>query len=390
MLALTLAVGVIARALRVPYTVGLVVAGAVAGALVARPVFALTPELVLFVFLPALLFAGAFTLPLRELRAAWLPIALFATVGIFIGIAVAWSMLTLGAGVPVRAALVFGAIVAATDPVAVLAVVRALCADQRLATIFEGESLFNDATAVTALRVLLGGVAGGAVLPAVGFGAVSFVVALAGGVLVGAAIGFVATLLVRQLDDYLLEATATTLTAYGSYAAAEALHASGIVAVICAALAMSGIGTRAGAFTEDRRGVNQYWQFVAFVANSALFLLLGLSTDWRALGAVWPAVAWGVAAMFVGRALAIYGLSALAALLGSPLPAAWQHGLAAGGLRGALSVALALGLPDDLPEKPLVVPMVFFCVLFTLVVQGLALGPVLARLGVGAHARGTT
>lgn len=379
LLSVMLAVGVVARLVRIPYTVGLVIAGLIIGLVPHHVTLTLTPDLITFVFLPALLFAGAWNMPLDELRRNWVPIALLATVGVVIGIVVADALLVLGAGLSVRTALVFGAIVAATDPVAVLALFRSMRVQPALATIVEGESLFNDGTAVVAFRIISAGFAGAVVFnPLTAAGQFAWLVV--GGVAVGIAVGLVAWLALRLVDDYLLEAAGTTIAAYGAFTLAEALHFSGIVAVIAAGIALSGIGRRLGSFTSNRTAVNQFWEFVAFLANSTLFLLIGLAVDLRSLAAAGAATAWGVVAMIGGRLIAVYGLAPVAGVLGRPLPPSWRHALVVGGLRGALSMALVLSLPVDYPDRALLVQMVFFAVLFTLLVQGLSLGPAIGAL----------
>ncbi|MDQ6824526.1 MAG: cation:proton antiporter, partial [Candidatus Eremiobacteraeota bacterium] len=193
---IVVAVAIATRYARVPYTVGLVIAGLLIGLLPRRAEFSLTPDLVMFVFLPALLFAGCWTLPLSVLRRNWLPVTLFATAGVFIGMLVARLVLVWGAHFSPSAAWLFGAIIAATDPVAVIAIFRSLRGNEELATILEGESLFNDATAVVAFKITL--LVSLSAAPTVWFAPVAdFVVLCAGGILVGAVIGVLALLFLR-------------------------------------------------------------------------------------------------------------------------------------------------------------------------------------------------
>ncbi len=382
MLILFVAVLVVAigtRRARVPYTVGLVIVGLIIGAIPGHPTIRLTPDLVMLIFLPALLFAGAWTYPTSLLRRNWLPIALLATLGVLISIIVSWIVLVNFAGLPPQTALLFGAIVAATDPVAVLSVFRSLKADEQLSAIVEGESLFNDATAVVAFKVtlLLSVVSAHATLATP---IVDFVELLAGGAIVGGVAGSMGLLALRLTDDYIVEALGTLIIAYGSYFIAERLNVSGIIAVIVAGMFLSRLGARFGSFTTTRQSVNQLWDVVAFIANSMLFLLVGLSINLGELQSSLAASGWGIAAIALARVIAVYGLSGLSGLLGRRLPVAWQHIFFLGGLRGALSMALVLSLPASLVGRDQLIAMVFSVVLFTIVAQGLAIAPALRRL----------
>ncbi|HXW51949.1 MAG TPA: cation:proton antiporter [Candidatus Acidoferrales bacterium] len=379
LLVVVLAVAIGSRHSRVPYTVGLVLAGLVIGLIPGHPTVALTPDLVMVVFLPALLFAGAWTYPQDELRRNWVPIALLATLGVLICMLASWFVLVRFAGLSAPIALIFGAIVSATDPVAVISVFRSLRIDPRLGAIVEGESLFNDATAVVAFKVtLVMSIAATQASAAQPF--VDFLELLAGGTLVGLAVGCAGLFVLRFTDDYMIEAMGTLIVAYGSYYIADSLRVSGLIAVIVAGMLVSRVGTRMGSFTTTRAAVNQLWEFIAFVANSILFVLVGLSIDLRATYANLAIIAWAIVAVVVARVIAVYGLSALSGLLGQRLPARWQHVFFLGGLRGALSMALVLSLPASFPDRGLLVSMVFAVVLFTIIVQGLALAPAIFRL----------
>ncbi|HEV2879451.1 MAG TPA: sodium:proton antiporter [Candidatus Eremiobacteraceae bacterium] len=374
-----LGAAIASRHARIPYTVGLVVMGLIIGALPHHPKIQLTPDLVMLVFLPALLFAGAWTYPTSLLRRNWLPIALLATVGVLISILVSWIVLVRFAGLAPQTALLFGAIVAATDPVSVISVFRAMRADDQLIAIVEGESLFNDATAVIAFKVtLLLSVVTTHVTAAAPL--VDFVELLVGGAVVGVLVGVVGLLVLRLTDDYVIEALGSLVIAYGSYFVAEWIHASGLVAVIVAGMFLSRVGSRFGSFTSTRQSVNQLWEFIAFAANSMLFLLVGLAINFGELRSSLVAAAWGIVAIAVARVISVYGLSRLSGLLGRVLPLAWQHIFFLGGLRGALSMALVLSLPASLAQRDLLVAMVFSVVLFTIVAQGLAIAPALLRL----------
>ncbi|HEY7994985.1 MAG: cation:proton antiporter [Candidatus Eremiobacterales bacterium] len=380
--------------LRIPYTVALVLAGLLIGVLHGPSGIPFTPDIVMYVFLPPLLFAAAWEMDLARLRRWWVPIALLATIGVGIGVAIAYAVLRFGGHVDPAVAVAFGALVAATDPVAVIALFRELRIDRDLSTIVEGESLFNDGVAVVLVRALVAGGAGGAATASSSAGSFdlaatfgSMVALTAGGTAVGVVIGFGVTALLRLTKVPLVEAAITILAAFGSYAAGEAVHASGIFAVIAAGLTCSVVRSRHVPDDVATETVDRFWETAAIVANSVLFVLVGLAIDLPALVAAGPASAWGIGGVLAARAAIAYGLMQVAAFAGARTPAAWRHVVALGGLRGALAMALVLGLPENFHDRGLLVAMVFSVVLFTLVIQGLALRPAMRSLGLSGGGR---
>ncbi len=384
-----------ARALKIPYTVALVIVGLCIG-LLHRPPSVFVPSVVIAIFLPALLFAAAWEMDQALLVRRWLPIAALATAGVAIGVAVTYGILTVGAGVAGGLALMFGAAVAATDPVAVIALFRELRVDRSIATIVEGESLFNDGVAVVLVRSLTAGVAAGAggALADPASIATSAVLLTLGGALLGASIGFVAAHAVggrgwttkpggRHGVATASGAIALTgVAAYGSYAVAELAHVSGIVAVIAAGITCAAVRGSAAWPAKATEAADRFWERAALVANSILFVLVGLTIDLRSLFGLGAICAWSIAAVVVARAVAVYCLCALLRAAGDALSVARQHIIALGGLRGALSMALVLGLPENFPERSTLIGMVYAVVAFTLVIQGLSLRPAIVALGV--------
>jgi len=382
LLGVSFGVALLARWTRVPYPVALVIAGVALRWVPHLPQVTLTPHLILMGFLPALLFDGGWRISLSALRRAWLPVALYAVVGVVVGIGVTQALLIGVAHLDPMMALLFSCIVVATDPIAVLAVFRTLHVDRHLSTILEGESLFNDATAVIAFAV----VTSVSIRPTLDVLHITQMIGmtliqLIGiGLFVGALIGAIASWVLRSLDEYLIEASGTTLVAYGAYLLAESLHGSGVLAVITAALVLSSIGRRVGVASTTRQAVDHYWEFVAFLANSALFVMVGLRIDIPSLFAAGHAVAWAFVAISLGRVSIIVLFGRLSTLLGSPVPPRWFPILSVGGLRGALAMALVLSLPPTLPHRAVLVSMVFAVVAGTLIVQGLAITPLLRFL----------
>ncbi len=401
LLALALVTALFARRLRFPYTLALTVVGLALGLSHLLPNLRLQPDVVLFIFLPALLFESAWNSELRYLVANWVAIALLAGPGLVIALFVAAAPLHWGAGLPWLVALLLAAIVAPTDPIAVVALLRQLGMSARLRVIIEGESLFNDGVGaaaytiiLTVLLLTLQAKASGATSTAVGVGHIASLALmsawlLVGGPIIGLAISYVITRLLRRIEDRLIEVTITVSVAYGVYLIADALHTSGLLAVICAGLTLGYYGRRYGISHEAAEAVNNVWDFIAYVANSLLFLALGAQLGGSSLlGALGP-ILWAVLGVFVGRAVIVYTLlplhDALARWLarrrphtparGRPIaiPRGWRPLITLAGLRGALSLALALSLPATIPQAPLMEQVTYGVVLVTLLGQGFSL-----------------
>ena len=367
-------VAVVVRRFRIPYTVGLVLAGL---ALSLRPPIQLelTPELILAILLPPLLFEAAFHLNIDHLRRNVGTILLLAIPGVILTMLITGGILSFGAGLPLTAALVFGALIAATDPVSVVGIFRRIGAPKRLEVLLEGESLFNDGTAIVLFGIALGALGTGEF--DIVQGAIDFVIVGGGGVLVGLILGVIAIPLLARIDDHLVETTLTTLLAFGSYLVAEQLHVSGVLAVVTAGLIAGNVGRREMSPT-TRIAVLNFWEYVAFLANSVIFLVIGLQVDLPGLVSNWQLILWAIVGVLVSRAVGIYGLSRL----GRPIPSNWRHVMWWGGLRGAIALALALSVPLSMgEERSSLLHMAFGVVLFTLLVQGLSMEGLVKRLG---------
>ncbi len=382
LLLLAIFVGLLTKRLRVPYTVGLVLFG-LALTLLTDIEVNLGGDIILAVLVPPLVFEAAFHIKFDQLRRELGLVILLAVPGVLLTTwMVGWLLsVSLPGTLTLPIALVFGALVSATDPVAVVALFRALGAPKRLQILLEGESLFNDGTAIVVFHLVLAQVLqahGDEFL--LGPAVVEFTKVAGGGLFVGLALGLVASLLIARVDDHLIETTLTTVLAYGAYLVAEEFfHVSGVLAVVMAGMIAGNIGPR-GMTPTTRISLLNFWEYAAFLANTFVFLLIGLQVD---LGLVWQyrgAVLQAIAAVLVTRFVIVFGLSLL---LRRALPPRWAVVLFWGGLRGAISLALALGLPTDLgaDARGLLQALAFGVVLFTLLVQGLTIEPLIHRLG---------
>lgn len=374
------ATAVIIKWVRVPYAVALVIAGLTIGLSKVLPPVSMTPELVLLIFLPALLFEASWNLDIRALRRDWLSISILATLGVALCMFGVATILHFAGGMNTTTALLFGAMVSATDPVSVIALFRQMGIDKRLTMIIEGESLFNDGTAVVAFKIMLAFiVTGGQFSPWHTVG--SFFLIVFGGALLGAVMGYVASRITSAFDDHLLEITLTMVTAYGAFLVAEQLHVSPVIAVVAAGIVVGNYGSRTGMSATTRLAVNSFWEYAAFLVNSLLFLLIGLQIQLPLLMKYSQLIGLGVLAVVVARMVVVYGICPFVSTNRLPIPDKWRHLMFWGGLRGALVMALALSLPLTFPDRELVINMTFGVVLFTLLVPGLTMEPLVRLLG---------
>jgi len=401
------AVAVAARRFRLPYTVGLVLIGLVM-AFFAPVLFTgvssnyfkqlldisrnpILPQIIFGLLIPPLVFDAAFHLKFDDLQRDFWLITLLAVPGVVIttllvGGMVSWGtkLLPTVAVIQLPVAMVFGALVSATDPVAVVALFRRLGTPKRLQVLLEGESLFNDGTAIVMFYIMLAfaGVSGLA-----GFGdekitlltgIANFIRVAGGGAIVGVLLGLIISQLISRIDDAPVETTLTTILAFGSYILAEQLHFSGVLAVVAAGIVNGNVGPK-GMSPTSRLVVYNFWEYLAFLANSIIFLLIGLTIDLQLLINNWQSIAIAILAVLTARMVSIYGFS----IFGQKIPPRWKHVLYWGGLRGAITLALALSLPGVSPlgeQRILLQSMAFGVVLFTLLVQGFSMDALVKRL----------
>lgn len=383
------AIAIAALRLRVPYMVALVLAGLTLGSVHIRSIGRLyvgqasgwlSPNVILILFLPGLLFEGSAKIDVRRFVRDLGPILILANVGVaiatlFTGYALHWTI-----GLPLMVALLFGAIISATDPISVLAVFRELSVGKRLSMLVEAESLVNDGTAVVLFQVLLVGVLAGKLHP--GAGAAAFFISVIGGSAIGLGLGYLMSFITMQIDDPQIEITLTTILAYGSYLLANRLHVSGVLATVVAGITVGNVGAKMGMSARTRIALWAFWDYFAFAINSIVFLLIGMEVRIGVLLHRWPEILLAIGAVLAGRAAAVYGLVPVSNLFSEKIPGRWQHVLVWGGLHGSLSLALALSLAGNFPHRQDILAFTFGVVAFSIVVQGFTMKPLLRLLGI--------
>lgn len=372
-------VAVLTRRLRIPYSFGLVITGLILSLSPLSAGIPFTKEVIFNVLLPPLVFEAALQIHWKELRRELPVILMLATAGVCLS----WGVTALGmrylAGWEWMSALFFGALIAATDPVSVLATFKEAKIHGRLRLLVEAESLFNDGTAAVAFGVVLAA-ATGSTLSVSGV-AKTLVMTVAGGILCGGLMAGVLLLLAGRTEDHLVEIVFTTVAAYGSFFLAENFHFSGILASLTAGLVIGNIGPLGAISPRGKEAVTAFWEYLGFVVNSVIFFDIGLFVSRQDLaGNVVPAII-AVVLVTLGRALAVYPSCAIFHKSALHVQGRHQHVLFWGGLRGALALALALGLPPNVPHRQAVISVCFMVVSFSILVQGFTMTPLLRRMG---------
>ena len=376
-----------ARLIRLPYTVGLVAVGMALA--LTRPVggIALTHEFVFDFLLPPLLFEAAINIRWRELRRDLLPVLVLAVPGTLIAAATVSLAVRAMLGWPMAPAVMFGILIAATDPVAVIAMFKDNGIGGRLRLLVESESLFNDGAAAVLFALALLWVQSGGAGITPWRAAETFLLTVGGGILTGALCAGLALGVAGRTDDHLLVSTITTITAYGTFQLAQHLQCSGVLAIITAGLLIGNIGVladeaRGRLTTQGREFILALWEFIAFLVNSVIFLLIGIAVariHFSDLGST--AMLAVVLAVLLARAVSVYPLCVLFKPSGRRITLAEQHALWWGGLRGALAMALALALPDSFPFKNPILIATFGMVAFSVIIQGVTMPLLLRWLG---------
>jgi len=371
-----------------PYTIFLTLVGLLIGVLGIGPEIEKTGfgyHLIFFVFLPPLLFQGAFHMNLNSLLEQFWPIVCLAVPGVIVSTLLVGGLVGwLGGISSMMVAILFGALISPTDPVSVLSLFKEVGAPEDLKTIVEGESLFNDATGVVLYTILLKALLSGQEF---GFGqaAYEFVKVSVGGLLLGAVLGWIVFKIMRHIEDHLLENALCLVLAYGSFWLAEVMHLSGVIGTVIAGLMIGNYGRRLSMSVKTTNTVEIFFESIGFLINSLLFVLIGLELREVPANIMWMTVFVAIAAMLIARAAVSYSFYWLLNQVGTKRPKRWNHILFWGGLRGSIPIALLLNLPNEgllVTWRPVLLLAGFGCVFFSLVVQGITMKPLMLKLGI--------
>ncbi len=384
------------RITHLPYTIALTIVGLIIGILRVGPSVQHTgfgKELIFFVMLPPLLFQGALHMDINRLLQNFWPIVSFAVPGVIISTLLIGGIFYWVGGIDsLVVAMLFGAMITPTDPVSVLALFRQANVPEDLRYLVEGESLFNDGTGVVIFTIILGMIIEGTKFHPAG-AALQFAKISAGGLVLGGALGTVAFLGLRHIEDHLLENTICLVLAYGAFWLAEVLHVSGVIATVIAGLLIGNYGRRFSMHPKTRDTVETFFASIDFLINSLLFILIGLELQLIEADQIkgeWRPVLAAILGLIVARAAVVYPLYRILNLAGTIRPRRWAHVLFWGGLRGSIPIALLLGLPTENADgqpialmvqyRPALLVAGFAAVFFSLVVQGLSMKPLLKWL----------
>lgn len=399
LLSIAALVAILVRRIRIPYTVALVIVGLILSFFPNLIEFEISTDLILALLVPPLLFEATLHIPWKKLRADLLPIIMLAIIGTLVGTFLVGGIVQQVLNIPWTAAIAFGALISATDPVAVIAFFRSLGVSKRLTVLVEGESLFNDGVAIVIFNLAVAAGAatsnGGVSTLTLGGALSEFLLVALGGLAVGLLLGYIVSyIILKNVDDHLIETATTVALAFGSYLFAEefgsligqpGLHFSGILAVVAAGLMVGNIGMQNTSPT-TKITLDNFWEFLTFVVNSLVFLVIGLRIAFQELLPNIVPIIVAVMAILVSRLIIVYGIGILHARLRprSIIPIPFRHIMYWGGLRGAISLALALTFTGETFGESVandIQVMTFGVVLFTLLVQGLTIEKLIKNLG---------
>ena len=384
LLAIAVGVALVTQRLSIPYSVALVIAGFALSITQPATDARITPDLILVVFIPGLVFEAAYHIDVGHLRRQFASVAILAVPGVLITAGIVAAIVAATTGLEPRLAFVLGAIVCATDPVATVAVFKKLRAPKALGTVVEAESLLNDGTGVVLFTIALAGATSSFSLAD---GVVRFVLAIVVSASLGGVAGYLAVRVMHLAEDHTVQVMVSLIAAYGTYIAADALHQSGIIATVVVGLTIGSAGGRYALPAATTEALDAVWDAVAFLLTALVFLLIGIVITPAQLAGAGPVIVAGFVGITLARAAVVYGLIGVGGRLLTrrprvPMSAGYLHVMFWAGLRGAIAIALVLALPADLPQHDLIAGGVYGIVLVTLLLQGTTAGWVVQRSGV--------
>ena len=391
-------VAIVIRRIRLPYTVALVLVGLFLSLFPNFLNLTVSSDLILAILVPPLLFEATLHIPWKKLKKDLLPVVLLAVAGTLVGTILVGGIVRQFLGIPWAAAIAFGALISATDPVAVIAFFRNLGVNKRLTILVEGESLFNDGVAIVIfnLAVAAGAAANSGSGASLNLSAavIEFFVVAFGGLAVGLFLGYIVSyIILKNVDDHLIETATTVALAFGSFVLAEefgllfgldGVHFSGILSVVAAGLMVGNIGFQNTSPT-TKLTLDNFWEFLTFAVNSLVFLLIGLEIEIVQMIPFLGAILVAVLAILISRAIIVYLIGFIHGRMRpkNRIPLPFQHVMYWGGLRGAISLALALTLTGSNFGSDVALElrvMTFGVVLFTLLVQGMSIEKLIKTL----------
>lgn len=387
LLVISLAVIAIAKLLKRPYSIALVIVGLILGLteipyldeaeqfIVQSDVFQV---IIISLFLMILLGDASLKLPFSQLREEKKPIIALAIGGTLLS----FLLIGLGAyyliGLPIVAAFTFASLMSATDPISVISIFKSLGVPKKLVTIIEGESLFNDGVSVVLFQISTVFLISYLDMGIVGLsqGLLLFLKFSIGGIIIGGVSGFIFSQIVRIYDDYPLEIALSVLMFFGSYFVAEHFHVSGVIAIVVSGIILGNYGRKIGMSSTTKMNIDSFFDTITFFANSLIFLMIGLEIKNVHLAEKWGYIALAILIVLISRTIALY--ISLAPLKG--FSEKYKVILNWGGVKGSLSIALALSLPRTFDGREEILILTFSVVLFSLLIQGLTISPLIKKM----------